>query len=153
MDQPGPLLIVAGIMGAAIGLVATYFFAIRILRRCPPMSPLPVQTMFTYCTLFTVGIALLSTRASLLVPFGLVFAFVGIAIFLPETIAIRFVGLFLLLLCVAILSVLKQLKGDSPIYRPQQLTLFSAGTFTVLWGFGVLFAWRRRSQGRTAGSN
>ena len=153
MNELGPLSIVGCIAGAAVGLVAIYVFGVRVLRRCPPMLPLPVQSMFTYCTLFTVGVALLSTRASLLVPFGLVLVFVGIAIFLPETIAVRFVGLFLFLLCIAILSVLKQLKGDTPIFRPQQLTIFSAGTFAVLWCVGILFAWRRWSEGRSSGTS
>jgi hypothetical protein len=145
-----PLLIVSGILAAGLALIVTWFVATRFLRRCPRMMPLPVQSMFVYCTLFTVGIALLSTRASLLVAFGLVFAFIGVAMFLPETVVIRLTGLFLLLLCVALLSVLNQLRVDAPMFQPRPLTVWSASAFAMLWGLGILFAWRRWSEGRAS---
>jgi len=129
---------------------SAYFFGAKILRRFPPMLPLPVQSWFTYCALFTVGIGLLSTRASLLIPFGVIFAFVGIAIFLPEQIAIRFVGPFLFALCMALLSLVNQLRSGRTTIEPQRLSLISASVFVLVWGVGVLFAWRRWWDSRTS---
>ena len=80
------------------------------------MMPLPIQLMFTYCTLFTVGIVLISTRASALLPLGILLSFVGLAIFLPEQLAARFFGVFLLLLLLSLLAVLQQLRTDQPLF-------------------------------------
>lgn len=149
MFEREPLLIVAAIGGTAVLLVAVYVVGVRLMRSLPPMLPVPVQTLFNYSALFTVGIALLSTRASLLMPFGLVFAFVGLAVFLPEKVAVRLLGFFLLLLVIALLSVLQRLRSGDPLIRPEQLTVFSAGGFALIWGLGMLFAWRRWWSGRT----
>jgi hypothetical protein len=138
----------AAICFVALAFVGLCFFGGRFLRRWSPMLPVPIQSMFTYCALFTLGIAFLSTRAPILVPFGLVFTFVGIAIFLPEQFAARFLGAFILMLCLALLSVLNELRTEAPLFRPQRLTLWSAGAFGLLWGIGILFAWRRWSDVR-----
>ena len=134
---------------AAVVLTLAFCFGPTIVRRCPRMLPLPVQSWFMYCALFTLGIGLLGTRASLLVPFGIVFAFVGIAIFLPEKIVLPFVGPFLFALCIALLSLLHQLRSGTPLVQPQRLSLTSASVFVLLWGVGIAFAWRRWWDSRT----
>ncbi len=143
MDQLGPLQIVGLIMLASGAFAAVWYFGSRLLRRLPPMMPLPIQLMFTYCTLFTVGIVLISTRASALLPLGILLSFVGLAIFLPEQLAARFFGVFLLLLLLSLLAVLQQLRTDQPLFQPQRLSVWIAGIFALVWGMGILFAWRR----------
>ena len=148
MDELGPLGIVGVILLTGAAFAAAWFFGSRLLGKLPPMLPMPIQSMFTYCAFFTAGIALISTRATALLPFGVVFAFVGLAIFLPERLAARLFGVFILLLLLSLVAVLKQLRTDAPLFQPQRLSAPSAGIFALVWGLGILFAWRRWFSGR-----
>jgi hypothetical protein len=143
MDNFSPFQIVGTILLAGVAIVAVWLFGSRLLRRFPPMMPLPIQSMFSYCTLFTVGIALISTRASALLPFGILLSFVGLAFFLPEQIAARLFGIFLFLLLLSLLYVLQQLRTDETFFQPRKLSVWAAGIFALVWGMGVLFAWLR----------
>ena len=148
MDELGPLQIVGVILLASGAFAATWLFGRRLLCRLPPMTPLPIQSMFTYCTFFTVGIAIISIRASVLLPFGILLSFLGLAVFLPPQIVARFFGIFLLLLLLSLLAVLQQLRTDGPFFQPLRLSVWSAGGFALVWGMGILFAWQRWISGR-----
>lgn len=151
MEGLGPLQIVGVILLASAVFVAVWLLGSRLLDRLPAMRPLPIQSMFTYCMLFTVGIILICTRASALLPLGILLSFVGLAIFLPEDLLMRFLGVFLFLALLSLLTVLQQLRTDQPLFQPHRLSVWLSGVFALMWGMGILFAWRRWLTGRMRG--
>ena len=153
MNELGPLQIIGVLFLASGALIGAWYVGRRLLRKWPPMMPLAVQSMFMYCALFTIGIILISTQAYALLPLGIVLSFVGLAIFLPEPLAARLLGVFFLLLSFSLLAVLNQLLDEQPLFKPQKLSVWFAGAFALVWGMGILFAWRRWLSGRVKGKD
>jgi hypothetical protein len=149
MEQLGPFLVEIEILVAAALFVAVLFFGRRFVRRLPPMSSLSIQALLLACTIFTVGIALVSIRDSVFVLFGVVLMCGGLSIFLPEKIIARLSGIFFLLLLLSLLAVLQRLRGDEPFIQPQtKMSLWFAFVIALVWAAGIVFAWQRWYSGR-----
>jgi len=149
MNELSPFQIVGLILGASFGLTAIWWLSKKWISGLTPMYPLPIQTLFLYCTVFTTGILVLSTRAPGAWVYGLLLCFTGLAIFLPEQKALRFAGLYLLLLVMSLLDVWGRLQMDDPFFQPKKINEWWAGGFGLIWGLGVLFIWHRWHTART----
>ena len=116
------------------------------------MTPVPVQTFLAWCTWFTFGVALLSTTVSMVIPFGILFTLLGLSPFFSERLVVRFFGIYLLLLGVALLYVIQGFRlGGLPRSWPKP-PLWYSGVLIIGWGAGIFFGFRRWRASRTKGS-
>jgi len=120
-----------------------------VIQQDPPQQkhftgPVPVQSFLACCTWFTFGIALLGTTISALFPFGIAFAFIGIAPFLDQRLVVRLMPFFLVLLAIAFFGVVQGLRvGDGwPSSMPKPPTWYFV-VLIVVWGAGIVFNFRR----------
>lgn len=150
METLTPFQIVGLILGSALGLLAVWLLFKKWVVKLPPMYPLPIQTIFIYFMVFTSGVLVLSTRSPGSMAYGLLLCFVGLSIFLPEQTALRFAGIYLLLIIMCLLDVWGRLQINEPFFQPRKMTEWWAGGFGLVWGLGILFAWHRWHTGRTA---
>ena len=117
------------------------------------MTPVPIQTFLAWCSWFTFGVALLSTTVPMVIPFGILFAALGLSPFFSERVISRLFGLFFLLLAIALLSVIQALRhGDGLPSSWPKPSLWYSGLLIVGWGAGIFFGFRRWRASRTKGS-
>lgn len=117
------------------------------------MTRMSIQTFFAWCFCFTFGLTLLSTTIPMVIPFGILFAFLGLSAFFSERFVARFFGIFLLLLGIALLYVIQGLRlGDGLPHSWPKPSLWYSGLVIVGWGAGVFFAFRRWRASRVKGS-
>ena len=118
------------------------------------LSPVPAPTFLAWLTWFTFGLSLLATTISMLIPFGIVFTFLGIAPFLKERLVLRFMLLFIGLLGVSLLAIIQSLRvGDGfPTSIPKP-SIWYVGVLVVGWGIGILFGFRLWRASRLKGSH
>jgi len=79
----------------------------------------------------------------MVIPFGILFTVLGMSPFFSERVLLRFLGVFFLLLAIALLAVVQALQhGDGLPRSWPKPPLWYSGLLIVGWGSGIFFGFR-----------
>jgi hypothetical protein len=110
----------------------------------------PSHIFLLYITLFTFGVALVGTTISILWPFGVVLAFVGLSRFMRDRRVLSFVGAGIFLLGTSLALLLQGLRlGKISSVTIPKPPMWYCVVIIISWGCGILFCYRRWHEWRT----